>query len=517
MSAASSQYLKPRPEQLQHIQHIIVLMLENRSFDNLLGWLYDDGAPRGQDFDGLHSGLWNPLHSLDEDGTPVIEKVYVAKNAAPIRGTRYIKPDPNPPPDYRLPHPDPGEGYRNTNHQLFQYYDVPAAYPPEPTNMGFVDNYVNTIVNGEYRIFGESVGEPRDIMTCFTPVQVPVLSTLAREFAVCDQWYGSVPSQTLPNRAFIHAATSCGQVNNSPHPQCGATTIYNRIQDAVQKGRKQLSWRVYASTPRDATTDPHSLVTTGVDYSLTRLMMTRLHDAALTPHFQPIDRFYQDAAAGKLPSYAFLEPQFFGAGQNDQHPPTDIRAGERLIADVYNAVVASPQWNKTLLVITYDEHGGCYDHVAPPGHAAHPDGPHGEPGQDGFLFNRFGVRVPTVLVSPWIRAGTVARPAGYTPFDHTSVLATVCRRFKLKSLTARDAAAPDLSCVLTNKKPRTDKPRVKPLPADTVERSINALHRQVEEVLTRLTGTARPTDQHVFDYIRQAYAQQFPGGKSARK
>lgn len=511
-----SQYLKPNPEGLKKIKHILVLMLENRSFDNLLGWLYDqESPPRGQHFEGLHRDLWNPLHSLDPNGIAVIEKVYVKKNGAPIKGTKYIPATPNPPPDFTQPHPDPGEGFRDTNHQLFQNYEVPSDYPPEPTNMGFVDNYVNTIVNGTYRMFGGSINDPRDIMTCFdSRSQVPVLSTLAREFAVCDHWHCSIPSQTLPNRAFIHAATSCGQVNNHPAPMCDAKTVYDQI-DA--KGGA-VTWKVYASTPEDpdGKKDPSfSLTDSGKFFSLTRLMMTRLHDPSRSSHFRSIQHFYQDAKDGTLPSYAFLEPSYHGPTQNDQHPPSDIRAGEKLIADVYDAVVNSPQWEETLLVVTYDEHGGCHDHV-PPGRATPPE--KGSPaGQDGFTFNRFGVRVPTVLISPYIEAGTICRPAGWTPFDHTSLIKTVQNCFGLKGhLTQRDAAAPDLSCALTLKEPRKDKPPVEPLDFDSspdAPTEVNDLHMSCEEALTSLTGKERPPDQHVHEFINQTHAEYFGGGE----
>jgi phospholipase C len=506
-----SQYMKPNPEGLKKINHIIVLMLENRSFDNLLGWLYDDERPpRGQEFEGLRKELWNPLNSVDANGIPIVEKVFVKKNGAPIKGTKFIKANPNPDPDFTLPHPDPGEGYRDTNHQLFENYIVPDDYPPEPTNMGFVNNYVNTIVNGAYRIFGGKINDPRDIMTCYTPEQVPVLSKLAKEFAVCDHWYGSIPSQTLPNRDFFHAATSCGRVNNKPVSTCDAKTIYNQMEDAIKKGA-DLSWRVYASTPKkfshDAKVD--SLTAGGRDFSLTRLIMTQLHDASLTPNFQPIDEFFEDAGNGKLPNYAFLEPHFSGPGQNDQHPPSDIRPGEQLIAEVYEAIRDSPQWEETLLVITYDEHGGCYDHVPPPAHAKPPDGI-GAPGQNGFTFRRFGVRVPAVLISPYIEPGTICRPAGWTPFDHTSVIATVQKRFDLDGhLTERDKAAPDLSCVLTLDTARTDKPEVNPLPfdGDMDLLHINDLHKLCEEVLTELTGNERPDEQHIHDFIVETFAK----------
>ena len=379
--------------------------------------------------------------------------------------------------------------------------------------MGFVDNYVNTIVNGTYRVFGGQINDPRDIMTCYTPEQVPVMSTLAKEFAVCDHWFGSVPSQTLPNRDFFHAASSCGQVNNKPQPNCDAQTIFNQLEEAIQNGASHLSWKVYASTPKKFSSDAQadSLTADGNDFSLTRLIMTQLHDLELTLNFLSIDHFYEDAAAGNLPSYCFLEPQFSGPGQNDQHPPADVRPGEKMMADVYEAVINSPQWEETLLVITYDEHGGCFDHVPPPAHAKSPDGKD-TPGQDEFTFTRFGVRVPTILISPYIERGTICRPQGFTPFDHTSVIKTVQNCFELAGhLTERDKAAPDLSCVLTLDAPRTDKPEVYPLDweAETNPDHVNDLHQMCEEVLMLLTGKERPFTQSVHDFIHETYAAHF--------
>lgn len=494
-----SQYLAPNETALQKIKHIVVLMLENRSFDNLLGWLYDgETPPRGQEFDGLHSGLWNPLDNIDADGMPFIEQVYIQKNGAPPKKS-YSKSAPPPEPDYTLPKPDPGEGYKDTNHQLFQFYDVAIEYPPNPTNLGFVNNYKNAMLYGTLT-YGDAPTDPRKIMTCYTPQQTPVLSTLAKQFAVCDAWFCSIPSQTLPNRDFVHAATSTGYVNNQPQSNCDAPTIYNKIQDAItQSNRTDLSWKVYSGTSK------------GEPFSLTRLILSQLHGTDLDANFVLINQFYADASAGNLPSYSFLEPQFSSPGQNDQHPPSDIRAGEKFIADVYNAVTGSPQWEETLLIITYDEHGGCYDHVAPPGHAAPPDKT-GQPGQYGFTFNRFGVRVPTVLISPYIQAGTIARPAGYTPFDHTSILATIRNCFKLDApLTARDAAAPDLSCVLTLDTARTDKPVVAPLPFAplTQKRTVNELHQTIACALTNLTGTKQAEGENIYDFIHRSYKHYF--------
>jgi phospholipase C len=499
LALLSEQLLEPRPEALKGIDHVVVLMLENRSFDNLLGWLYDEAEPpRGQRFEGLRSDMWCPLANVDADGVPFTEKVYVRKNGAPAKRGLRGRPQPTEA-DFRLPDPDPGEGFVDTNEQLFGHTRVADLYPPEPANQGFVDNYARAMLYGTYS-FGDPPTDPRAIMTCYTPEQVPVLSTLAREFAVCDAWHCSIPSQTLPNRDFVHAATSAGQVNNQPQAVCDAETVFNRLQDAG------IPWRVYCGT------------SDGKLFSLTRTIMSRLHDAAFDASFVPMERFAADAASGDLPAYAFLEPQFSGPDQNDQHPNADIRPGDKLVADVYEAVSSSPVFDKTLLVITYDEHGGCYDHVPPPGEAQAPDasrGPDGRrvagaAGQLGFRFNRFGVRVPAVLVSPLIEQGTVARPAGWTPFDHTSIVATVLRRHGLDHLTARDAAAPDLSCVLTLDAPRADRPAVTPLDWETPAHGReNDLHQVVEEVLTSLTGIERPSEQDVTKFVHEAYERHF--------
>jgi phospholipase C len=477
---------------LDKIKHIVVLMLENRSFDNLLGWLYEtEPPPRGQPFEGLHRGLWNPLDNVDADGIPFIEPVFVRKNGEPLP---YGRPPASIPVKFNLPDPDPGEGFRTTNHQLFGAYDVALLYPTTPTNQGFVNDYRDANLFNTYT-YGEPPTDPREIMICYTPEQTPVLSTLARQFAVSDQWFASVPSQTLPNRHFVHAATSDGQVNNKPDGNCKARTIYNLLQDAIDGGRTDLSWNIYCGTSQ------------GKLFSLTRLVMDQLHDPKLDPNFVPIQQFYADAAAGTLPSYAFLEPQFHFPGANDQHPPQDIRPGEQLMADIYTALVNSPQWNQTLFLITYDEHGGCYDHFPPPGKARPPLASR-PPGQDGFLFNRFGVRVPAVLVSPWIEAGTVCRAEGSTPFDHTSILATIRNCFHLsESLTERDKAAPDLGVALTLASPRTDKPAVQPLPFGEQHQTphVNDLHQLIGEILEKATGLKSPDDERIFPFIHEAY------------
>lgn len=507
-SAQRSQYLDPRPEALDRIDHVVVLMLENRSFDNLLGWLYADGDPPrdGQHYEGLTESLFNPMNNIDANGNPFVEKVHVRRNGAPFRiGGRKVEAEV----DFSLPSPDPGEGYRDATHQLFGEYRVDDLYPPEPTALGYVENYKNAMLYGTYS-FHDAPTDPRAIMNCYTPEQTPVLSTLARQFAVCDQYYCSVPSQTLPNRDFVHAATSTGFVNNKPQNVCDAKTIYNQIQDAIDGGRKDLSWAIYGGTQKDRDTKQWH------PFSLTRICMKQIQDERFDDNFRLMDAFFEHAAAGTLPSYCFLEPQLSGVLQNDQHPPADIRPGERLIADVYEALRDSPSWERTLLVITYDEHGGCYDHHPPTARAETPDATSVD-GQMGFRFNRFGVRVPTVLVSPWIEAGTIARPSGWTPFDHTSVIKTgrnACGLADSGPLTKRDEAAPDLSCVLTRSEPRTDKPKVTPLPYPVgAATKVNDLHRLAAEMLAEKTGTNAPSDAEITDFIHSAYFQAFHAGK----
>jgi phospholipase C len=164
--------------------------------------------------------------------------------------------------------------------------------------------------------------------------------------------------------------------------------------------------------------------------------------------------FQAAVAAGTLPSYAFLEPAWSSTG-NSQYPNYDVALGEQLIHDVYEALRRGPKWNQTLFILTYDEHGGCYDHVPPPWGATPPDSLAAE-FSFGFAFERFGARVPAVLISPLIATGTVYRPAGPVPLDHTSILKTIEQRWSLPALTARDAAAPGFGDVLTLTTPRTD-------------------------------------------------------------
>jgi phospholipase C len=398
---------------LSSINNIVVLMLENRSCDHMLGFLYTASgnvSPSGQPFEGLTGQESNP------DGSGASVPVFQ------IQGS-----DAN---AYFMPGADPGEGYSATNSQLFG--SITAPTPPVATNNGFVTDYSYTL--GWESKEGWSIvpgTTANDIMGMFTPQTLPVLSGLASGFAVCDFWFASAPTETLPNRAFACAGTSQGHMNDK-------TKSYTCPSIFGSLSNNNVSWSVYGyDTP-----------------PLTRNNFPDTLNAA-DSHFGQFPDFQAAAANGSLANYVFLEPSFDANG-NSQHPNYSVAAGEQFIHDVYYALRNGPNWNQTLLIITYDEHGGCYDHVPPPLGAVPPDNSVGE---YGFDFTRFGVRVPTVLVSPLIAAGAVVRvPAGATPFDHTSILKTVENRWNIPALTARDAAAVDVSAALTLTTARTDDP-----------------------------------------------------------
>ena len=401
--------------QLPTVDSIVVLMLENRSFDNLIGYLYKDAgnrSPNGDAYDGLTGNESNP----DSNG-----------NAVPVQPVANST---------TTPDPDPGEEFQHVNMQLFSVNPAPPNTPA--TNKGFVLDYEHVVAASD-----NPSASTTQIMNCYPPAAVPCLAEIIRRYAVCDRWFAPVPSQTWANRSFMHAASSNGHVNNAPDNPLlwHIETIFNRLAST-----NKATWSVYFDD---------------LAVSLTRLQMSQLWPLGYSKHFHDFEDFLHDANAGKLANYVFLEPNFFPnpltqAPANDQHPIHDVAIGDAFIGKVFNAIVSSPQWqaNKVLFIITYDEHGGCYDHVPP---AANAVPPKTGTGDFGFDFKRYGVRVPAVVVSPYVVKGSVFRAAqGQKDFDHTSILATIERRFVIDPLTNRDKNAPDLGDLLSLAQPRTD-------------------------------------------------------------
>ena len=515
------------------IKHVIVVMFENRSFDHMLGFLYKDQnnkSPLGHDFEGLTGNETNP----DSQGNT--HQVFeIDKN------DKYA---------YYMPKMDPGEGFMNTNFQLFGALNVP--FPKGiANNQGFVRDFENKIgnkyfgdkkptekkstsatpetsystkkeYNSSYNHSSDYHNEdykkwythhtpptsgleivskfpntaPKDIMGIYTPELLPVLSGLAKGYAVCDHYYCSVPSETLPNRAFMHMATSEGHLYDEIKSY-SAKSIFKNLSD------HNRTWGIFA----DKLQKPYT-------YSFCQ-------DVADNPTpkgcFHGSFEDFKSVLKNKtLPDYTFLEPSW-GSYGNSQHPNYDVAAGEAYMLEVYNLIRESQYWEDTLLVINYDEHGGCYDHVTPP-EGATPPTPTTK-NENGFTFDRFGVRVPCVLISPWIAAGTIYRTKSETPLDHTSLLKTIETLFNVPPLTNRDAAASDVLDVLTLETPRKDNPLegVQPPVADQsvkipnhASQIVRAQADAVTDKINRDTGTQKETpafhsDEEANKYIHQAY------------
>jgi N-acetylmuramoyl-L-alanine amidase len=358
------------------IKHVVVVMLENRSFDHMLGSLRQVFPT----LDGIDPD--NPGRNIDprDPDPPYVQK--------PTSTTALPK--------------DPRHELSNVRHQLN------AGGPCG----GFVD---------DFRIaYDETREVTQEVMAYYDFGDLPVLHKLASEFTICDRWFSSVPGPTWTNRLFAHSGTSQGRVE-MPNPpfdlnlhRYNQTTRYDRLNE------KQIDWHIYFGDV------PQSLVLEHQRRPRNAVRYRRFAGGIVT------DSFAEVAAgpASEFPQFAFIEPNYFVA-QNDQHPPSDVMHGEVLLARIYNALRANEAlWRETLLVVLYDEHGGFYDHVLP-GYADPPDGHHEE-----YTFDQFGVRVPALLVSPW-----VARRVLKTEMDHTSLLRYVSDKWGLGDLGRRTASA----------------------------------------------------------------------------
>ena len=444
------------------IKHVFVLVLENRSFDHMLGFADISGK------DAL-TGLPTHVDDLTRGGPHA--------NPDPNAGDRRVAA--SSPAAFSLAQtradgthaPDPAHEFDQVLLQLGGYSrDGSGAIilPTHPDPRGDYPAIHNSVFIASYlglanpRGIEPNTTDPESIMRCFAPEQVPVLVALAKEFAVCDRWFSSVPGPTWPNRFFLHAASS-GGLDDSPSGFQSATaslldgyhfdngTIYDRLENS------HYDWKVFMG-------DEFPQV-----FAIRGMTARRLEG-----HFR---RFGEFAAAVNDPEfstpYVFIEPNYGNVlpttlkdftGGDSQHPLDDITSGERLVKQVYETIRNSPHWNESLLLVTYDEHGGFFDHVPPPRTASPGDSivcP--ENNHHGFGFRQLGVRVPAIAISPLIPKNTV----DHTTYDHSSLLATVESLFGLEPLTRRDAAASTLDHLLSLEAPRKDAPISLPDPADS--------------------------------------------------
>ena len=379
------------------IKHVFVLMLENRSFDHMLGF----SNLRGRDASSGQATQIAGLQGNEENGyqgTPYRVKSPADFSMAPwVRATNS---------------PTSWNNFRVPGHST----PTASKYPPI-TNSGFVENFVAS--GGQQN--------PGEVMKCFATGQLPVLTALANNFAVCDNWFSSLPGPTWPNRFFLVAGSS-GGLDHSP------TTLEMIGWEGINGFRFQngsifdqkLWWRIYA----------------GGDLCLAQALKG-ITFADITPY----SRFARDV---NDPNYAvqftLIEPNYGHVasdytGGTSQHPLDDVTSGEGLIKAVYEAIRNSPIWDTSMLIVTWDEHGGFYDHAAPPAAVAPGDTPQfASANKYQFTFEQYGPRVPAIVVSPLILANTI----DHRLYDHSSVPATLRKIFTLPSMTQRDAKANNL-------------------------------------------------------------------------
>lgn len=455
------------------VKHVVVLMLENRGFDHIMGWLYDDKVKPTRILG--REGDERPflgLSSLDP------QTLAGLANPTPSGGTLPINKGARSP---KTPAYNTGESFEHIMNQVWTKGLKPEAWfnrearealiekmiqEGQPTMRGYVLDY-NLDVQQHMKV---SLGKDdlSEVLDTYMPEQVPVLSGLARYYAVSDEWYCSVPSQTNTNRAFSLSGTSRGMVNNSfydPDTWNPGVKIMRWWEGKSHSDELPVStrclfevleqhnydWKVYWQD-----TWPPKALTLGTEWQYTRTMFPLLQNKKFDKNFQHFDAakpnndFFEDCRHGRLPALSWIEPKWGGGVAwnskmrgvgNDYHPVSDTTVGEDFVMNVYNALSSHENWKDTLLIITFDENGGTYDHMFPP--LAHPSRtdacPLPEPPivrgdmdeetrtQFGFGFAQFGVRVPTLLISPRVPRGTVFRSREDVPFDHTSMIATILK------------------------------------------------------------------------------------------
>lgn len=423
------------------IKTIVVLVMENRSFDHMLGWQMQEHP----EIDGVTGKEFNHIKIIDNSNNNInnsnenkikgndsnnqnMDTLYFSKDAKYVVG-------------------DPDHSFQAIRQQIFGVVyphddqNAPITLGTKPLMSGFAQQAEATLP-----------GLSKAVMSGFPPKALPVYTSLLNEFAVFDKWFAPVPASTQPNRQYVHSATSHGLMSNVRSELLKGLPQRTIFDNLYEEG---LSFGIYFQ----------SLPSTIIYRRLRQLKYINkfhLYNPAFKKH----------AKEGTLPNYVVLEPRYFNheiPPANDDHPPHDVSRGQALVKEVYETLRASPQWEETLLIITYDEHGGFFDHVPTPiSNVPSPDDIVG-PAPYFFKFDRLGVRVPTFMVSPWIDKKTIIHtpngPTASSQFEHSSIPATVKKLFNLKSdfLTRRDAWAGTFESVLSSRStPRTDCPLTLP-------------------------------------------------------
>lgn len=399
------------------IKNVVVLVQENLSFDNFAG-----GLNYNSTIDGLANREYCNPTNITDPNSPVVCAKPIAKNVAPD---------------------DPDHSIAGGNMQIYGR-DHPSS-DDAPDMRGFVTEQIRSYPDANKKRAAE-------VINYYTPEHIPVFNAMAENFVLFDRWFASVPGPTNPNRAYLTSGTSHGHGENdndfltSSLPQ---KSVFEQLSDAG------ISWINYSNTS-DFLPDAQFYEWTA-------------KSGKADTNVKPLDQFYKDAASGSLPQFTWINPEC--CSYMSFHPPSPINMGEGFIKSVYEAVRNSPQWNETLFVLTFDEHGGFADHVSPPENVpAGDDLTYTATAGDGkpfsFAFDRLGVRVPTVLMSPWVGKGLVQnRPTDESgDFTHTSILKFVSELWNLDSLTPRVDWSPSFKHLITNQ--YRDSPSKLPEPAN---------------------------------------------------
>jgi phospholipase C len=457
------------PASFAKIEHFVVLMLENRSFDHLFGAL-------GPVVPGL-VGLNGDECNYDDPNSQQPEQ---KRTVLPADG-------------FGMPF-DPPHEFLDVQFQLYGPLKGNPSQPNPPANGALMNGFVFRTIATVPNLYPEDAVR---VMSYFQPEQIPVLKTLAQQFAVINSWHSSLPGPTWPNRFFVHAATS-GGLNCSPTNEqiiAGFSfkggTIYDRLGD------KTSDWHIY-----------HDGLPQSIGICDLRWNFLKQQFNPFSSNFRPMGEFETDIAAGDLAPYTFIEPNYDTGHNylngNSMHPLNDIRNGEALVKRVYRAVRNSAFWENTMLIITFDEHGGFYDHVAPPATIATGDDHRYADSDFPFAFDRLGVRVPALVISAYTQPGTViGGPGNPAVFDHSSIAATVEKRFKYRPLTQRDARACTLDVALNLADARTDAPSDLPDPAFDPSRPVAAIAAQD---LTTAAGDHAPLSDNQRAFLALALA-----------
>ena len=375
------------------VKHVVLLLFENHSFDQMLG---------------CFKQVYHDLEGVDP-GKPAVNRYQGAEFKQQSTTERQMVLDPR----------------HEVNHVAIQMQDH---------NRGFVEDYVRAN-QCRWGVSKKELDEQCHFLMGYYRLDfLPALHRLAHDFLICDHWFSSLPGPTWPNRFFALSGTSSGKVNMPEDGEHGADiagwfqqnqpTIFDHLSE------KEISWKIYFHD---------------IPQSICLVNQRKPENVA---RYFLFDQFVLDAAGPEkdFPAFGFIEPNYNGSDENDDHPPHDIMKAQKLLGDVYNAIRANRElWESTLLVVLYDEHGGFYDHVEPP--KAVPPDAH----RDEYTFDQFGIRVPALLVSPWVKRGF-----NQTVFDHTSLLKYLIGKWGLGSLGDRAAKANDIDPLIQERSPRRD-------------------------------------------------------------